>query len=146
MRPSKLVSIEVEYVAWEAEGIAITLQRSKTDQLGEEIVKAIPYGARPCSPATALRACCNAAGIAAGPMIRPISKWGELAATALHGGSINAILEACASLAQLDCVPDLSSYSLRRGKAIGATMEPPRVISRSLDGSRTTRPAAYYAR
>lgn len=95
LRRSELVSIEVEYVAWEVEGIAITLPRSETDQLGEGIVKAIPNGARPCCPATALRACFDAAGIAGGPVFRPISKWGELAATALHGGSVNAILEAC---------------------------------------------------
>lgn len=48
LRRSELVSIEVEYIARQAEGIAITLPRSKSDQLGKAIVKSIPYGARPC--------------------------------------------------------------------------------------------------
>jgi integrase len=120
LRRSELVGIEVDHIAWEPEGIAITLPRSKTDQLGEGIVKAIPYGAGLCCPAKALRAWLNAAGIAAGPVFRSISKWGELADTALGVGSVNSILEVCATMAKLNYVPDLSSHSLRRGMATSA--------------------------
>ncbi len=120
LRRSELVGIEVEHVAWEVGGIAITLPRSKTDQLGEGIVKAIPYSDGPCCPANALRAWLDAAGIAAGPVFRPISKWGRLAKSALGVGSVNTILEACATLAGLGYVPDLSSHSLRRGMATSA--------------------------
>jgi len=35
-------------------------------------------------------------------------------------GSVNTILEDCATLAQLDYVPDLSSHSQRRGMATSA--------------------------
>ena len=38
-----------------------------------------------------------------------------MASTTLGVGSVNTILEDCATLAQLDYVPDLSSHSLRRG-------------------------------
>lgn len=119
-RRSEIVSLDVAHVAWEPEGIVVTLPRSKTDQQGEGIVKAIPYGAGPCCPATALRAWLDAAGIDSGPLFRQISKWGEVGAEALHAASINAILEACAKMAALNYVPHLSSHSLRRGMATSA--------------------------
>lgn len=120
LRRSELVAIEVGHVGWTTEGIEIMLPRSKTDQTGEGIVKAVPYSDGPCCPATALCAWFDAAGIADGPVFRSVSKWGKLAATALHESSVNTILEDCATLAGLDYVPDLSSHSLRRGMATSA--------------------------
>lgn len=120
MRRSELVAIDVDHLGWQAEGLTITLPRSKTDQTGEGIVKAIPYGEGACCPAGALRAWLAAAGIDAGPVFRPLSKWGGLAPQALHEGSVNTILAQCARLAGLDYVPALSSHSLRRGMATSA--------------------------
>jgi integrase len=119
-RRSELATLDVPYVAWEPDGIVITLQRSKTDQEGEGIIKAIPYGNGSCCPATALRAWLDAAGIMSGPLFRSITKWNVVGAKALHAGSVNTILEACAKLAGLDYVPYLSSHSLRRGMATSA--------------------------
>ncbi|OGS95252.1 MAG: integrase [Gallionellales bacterium RBG_16_56_9] len=119
-RRSEIVSLDMAHVAWEREGLVITLSRSKTDQQGEGIIKAIPYGDGPCCPATALRTWLDAAGIVSGPLFRPINKRGEVGAAVLHAGSVNTILEACAKLAQLDYVPQLSSHSLRRGMATSA--------------------------
>lgn len=119
-RRSEMVALEVPHVAWEPEGIVITLPRSKTDQQGQGIVKAIPYGNGPCCPASALRNWLTAAGITFGPLFRPVTKWGEVGADALHEGSVNTILETCAKLVQLDYVPQLSSHSLRRGMATSA--------------------------
>ncbi|CDG83220.1 phage integrase family protein [Janthinobacterium agaricidamnosum NBRC 102515 = DSM 9628] len=119
-RRSELSTLEVAHIAWQAEGIVITLPRSKTDQLGEGVVKAIPYGDGACCPATALRTWLEAAGIQSGPLFRTISKWGAVGARALHAGSINTVLEDSAKQAGLDYVPDLSSHSLRRGMATSA--------------------------
>ncbi|RZI40333.1 integrase [Herbaspirillum sp. HC18] len=119
-RRSELIRLEVENIAWETDGIVITLVRSKTDQQGQGIVKAIPYGDGACCPATALRIWLDAAGIVAGPLFRPISQWHVIGAGALHAGSVNTILENCAQLIQLDYVPQLSSHSLRRGMATSA--------------------------
>lgn len=119
-RRSEIVSLELSHLAWEPEGLVITLPRSKTDQLGEGIVKAIPYGAGPCCPVGALRAWLDSAAISAGPLFRAISKWGEVKAAPLHEGSVNAILEAAATGAGLGYVPQLSSHSLRRGMATSA--------------------------
>ncbi|OWW21749.1 integrase [Noviherbaspirillum denitrificans] len=119
-RRSEIVNLDVTHVAWEPDGIVISLPRSKTDQQGEGIIKAIPYGEGLCCPAMALRAWLDAAGIVSGPLFRPVSKWNEVGTDALHAGSVNTILEACAKLIQLDYVPQLSSHSLRRGMATSA--------------------------
>ncbi|PMQ15115.1 Tyrosine recombinase XerC [Janthinobacterium sp. AD80] len=119
-RRSELAGLRLEDVAWEPQGMVITLPRSKTDQLGEGIVKAIPFGDGICCPATALRAWLAAAQIASGPLLRTVNQWGHVSAKALHASSINTILASCARLAGLDYVPDLSSHSLRRGMATSA--------------------------
>jgi integrase len=119
-RRSELVNLCVEDIAWEAEGIVVTLQRSKTDQQGSGITRAIPFGEEGCCPATALRTWLDAATIKSGPLFRSISKWGVISENALHEGSVNTILADCAKLAQLGYVPQLSSHSLRRGMATSA--------------------------
>lgn len=119
-RRSELASLEVPHITWERDGIVITLQRSKTDQEGVGIVKAIPYGEGPCCPATALRAWLDAAGIASGAVFRSISRWGTVGTEALNAASVNTILKACAKAARLESVPELSGHSLRRGMATSA--------------------------
>ena len=119
-RRSELVGLQLEDIRWEPQGLVITLARSKTDQAGEGIVKAIPFGDGVCCPATALRAWLAAAQIDSGPLLRTVNQWGHVSAKALHASSINTILESCARLAELDYVPELSSHSLRRGMATSA--------------------------
>ena len=119
-RRSELAGLTLEDVSWEPQGMVITLPRSKTDQLGEGIVKAIPFGDGVCCPATALRAWLAAAHIRTGPLLRTVNQWGHVSAKALHASSINTILASCARLAALDYVPELSSHSLRRGMATSA--------------------------
>jgi integrase len=41
-RRSELVTLELQNVQWEREGLRITLPRSKTDQEGEGLERAIP--------------------------------------------------------------------------------------------------------
>lgn len=119
-RRSEIVALEVHHVAWAPEGIVITLPRSKTDQLGHGITKAIPFGNGSCCPATALRAWLGAAGITIGPLFRSITQWGDIGQEALHEASVNAIVGSCAKLVQLNYVTRLSSHSLRRGMATSA--------------------------
>ncbi|WP_194724057.1 site-specific integrase [Noviherbaspirillum malthae] len=119
-RRSELVQLTVENLVWDREGLVITLPRSKTDQEGHGMVKAIPYGDETFCPVTALKAWLQAAGIESGPLFRPINKAGLISAVALHPASVNDILERGAKLAKLDYVPMLSSHSLRRGMATSA--------------------------
>lgn len=119
-RRSELVGLEIEHLAWEPEGVVVTLAHSKTDQNGEGIVKALPYGEDLCCPATALRAWLDAANITEGPLFRSVTRWGKVGADPLNAASVNAILEARAKHAGLGYVPQLSSHSLRRGMATSA--------------------------
>jgi integrase len=120
-RRSELVAIMVEHVTWDAYGITITLPRSKTDQSGEGISKAIPYGNGVCCPAKALRAWLDGARVTRGPVFRPISKWGEIGKKGLNAASVSEILASSARLAGLGYALELSSHSLRRGMATSAS-------------------------
>jgi integrase len=122
LRRSEIAALRIEHVAWEKEGLVITLARSKTDQHGAGISRAIPYGLNTatCCPATALRAWLVAAGISSGPVFRPVSQWQVVAEAALHPGSVNTILTASAKAAGLSYGDLLSSHSLRRGMATSA--------------------------
>jgi integrase len=119
-RRSEVVRLQIAHIAWEPEGLLITLPRSKTDQKGEGITKAIPFGDQACCPPSALRGWLTAAEITSGPVFRGISKWGKVGAEALHEASLNGILSTAAALAGLPYVPQLSSHSLRRGLATSA--------------------------
>ncbi|WP_254451688.1 tyrosine-type recombinase/integrase [Duganella vulcania] len=119
-RRSELVGLDVDDLAWEPEGVVATLARSKTDQDGQGIVKAIPYGDGLCCPATALRTWLDVANIEAGPLFRSVTRWDEVGSDALNSASVNAILERRARDAGLGYVPQLSSHSLRRGMATSA--------------------------
>ena len=119
-RRSELVSLQVAWIRWEPQGLMISLPRSKTDQLGQGIVKAIPYGDGVCCPAKALQAWMSAAGIVSGPLFRRIDQWGHIGTAAMNPASVNTVLTQAAKLAKLADSPALSSHSLRRGMATSA--------------------------
>lgn len=119
-RRSELVSLQCEYVKWESEGVSLLLPRSKTDQAGEGVLKAIPYGDDSCCPATALQRWLKVSGIDTGAIFRRIDQWKRIGEQALHPNSVNKILAECAAAAGLDYVPEFSSHSLRRGMATSA--------------------------
>ena len=119
-RRSEISQLEVNQVKKEAQGITITLHRSKTDQSGEGIVRAIPYGNEDCCPSNALQEWMSAAEITSGPLFRKINRWGHISERAINPASVNTILADCAEMAGLHYVPELSSHSLRRGMATSA--------------------------
>ena len=113
-RRSEVAALTVEELTWEPDGLTITLFRSKTDQEGEGIVKAIPYGEPGgiCCPVTALKDWLTAANITAGPIFRRVTREGIVGTDPLYPGSINDILKSCATFAGLPYVPELSGHSL----------------------------------
>jgi integrase len=122
LRRSELAALTVEELAWEPDGLVITLARSKTDQEGEGVTKAIPYGSPEgiCCPVAALKRWMEAANITSGPVFRRITRWGVIGTDPLNDGSINDILETCARATGLPYAPELSGHSLRRGLATSA--------------------------
>ncbi|MGV8899248.1 MAG: tyrosine-type recombinase/integrase [Burkholderiaceae bacterium] len=121
-RRSEVVNLQLQDIAWEPAGLVITLTRSKTDQEGQGITRAIPYGAADgiCCPAAALKRWLQAAGLVTGPVFRRITRWNRIGDGALYAGSVNTILAACAATIQLPYAPELSSHSFRRGLATSA--------------------------
>jgi site-specific recombinase XerC len=95
------LALNVEDLEETAEGLRITIRRSKTDQEGHGHVIAIPRGVIAC-PVTALKAWLEAAGIAQGPVFRPVAKGGRIQATRLTDRSVADIVKAHAQRAGLD--------------------------------------------
>lgn len=122
-RRSELVSIRVEHLKWETEGIIVSLPRSKTDQEGEGIRRAIPYGNDLICPVSSLKVWVYEAGIKEGPLFRPINRWGQIQSRALNPASINETLKEIGTACKFDFVIDLSSHSLRRGLTTSAARE-----------------------
>lgn len=121
LRRSELVALTVDRLRWEAHGLVFVLPRSKTDQEGHGITKAIPFGNDlPLCPPRALRRWLDAAGINDGPVFRAINRWGKLSPRPLAAGAINTILRSRARATGLVYAEELSSHSFRRGLATSA--------------------------
>lgn len=76
-RRSELVALDVADLVEHADGLRVTVRRSKTDQVGQGIEKAIPHG-RFIRPVALLREWLGAAGITEGPLFRPVSRSGNV--------------------------------------------------------------------
>jgi integrase len=113
MRRSELAALDFEDIEETADGLRVTIRRSKTDQEGHGHVIAIPRGVIAC-PVAALKAWLAAAGITAGPMFRPIAKGGRVQAMRLTDRSVAAIVKAHAKRAGLD-PKQFAGHSLRSG-------------------------------
>ena len=119
-RRSELISLCISHLTWAQEGVVIQLQRSKTDQSGQGVTKAIPYGTGICCPVTALKKWIDAAEIHNRSIFRSVNKWGKVSENAINAASVNLILVDLASNAGLIHLSSISSHSLRRGMATSA--------------------------
>ncbi len=89
--------------------LALRLGRTKTASR-EEDERVLAVG----RPVEAVRAWLAAAGISAGPVFRPIDRWGAVGVSALDGQSVNAIVKKRCALAGLDPA-EFSAHGLRSG-------------------------------
>ena len=121
-RPSELAALDTTWLAFEEEGVVITLPRSKTDQTGEGKMTAIPYAPHAPCPARSLQTWIDEAGITDGAVFRSITRWGSLAEKALTPASINTLLKNWASAAGLKQAEGVSGHSLRRGFTTSAIL------------------------
>lgn len=118
-RRSELVALACADVARRREGLVLTVRRSKTDQEGEGMQKAIPRGAKGTCPVRALDAWLAAGGITEGPIFRPIDRHGRIKPTALAGIEVARLIKRLAAAAGLD--PDVyGGHSLRAGLVTAA--------------------------
>lgn len=114
-RRSELVGLEIRDVAFTADGLEITLRRSKTDQEGRGRLVALPFSGSPeMCPVRALRAWLDVASITAGPIFREVTRYAHVEDAALSGRSLSRLVKKAAEAAGLD--PSVfSGHSLRAG-------------------------------
>ncbi len=122
-RRSELVAIQVEDLIWESDGLIVRLPRSKTDQQGEGLERVIPAGNGALCAVQALKTWLDRAGIASGPVFRPINRWDQVQARALRPAAINDFLRTLSEACGLEFALELSSHSFRRGLSTSAARE-----------------------
>jgi integrase len=122
-RRSELVTIQVQDLTWEPEGLIIHLPRSKTDQESAGLTRALPFGAEDVCPGTAIKIWIKQSQLSEGPLFRPINRWDHVGDKALSPGAINDLLKRRGEACGFDFVPELSSHSFRRGLSTSAARE-----------------------
>src|SRR5690348_5350533 len=118
LRRSELVALDLEHVTWTRNGMKLLIERSKTDAEGQGAEIAIPRGqAQETCPVAALQQWLTAAGIAAGPLFRKVSRGGAVGESRLVPDAVRQILlkrAARAGLKSTSAEP-VSPHGLRAG-------------------------------
>lgn len=113
-RRSEIVALDVADVAFDRDGVVVTLRKSKTDQEGAGRVVGLPYGSDPSTcPVRTLRAYLDAAGVVAGRVFRSVDRHGNVGA-ALSDRAVADTVKAKAAAAGLDAAR-FGGHSLRAG-------------------------------
>ncbi len=121
-RRSELVGLNVDDAQFTADGLVVTLRRSKTDQEGEGRKVGIPYGSNPeTCPVRALRAWIDGSGITAGPLFRSVNRHGQIQAPRLSDKAVALVVKRYASAAGLNAT-NYAGHSLRAGLATSAAI------------------------
>jgi site-specific recombinase XerD len=144
-RRSELVSLDVSDVQFVAEGLVITLRRSKTDQEGEGMIKGVSFGSAPATcPVRSLRAWLDRSKIGEGPLFRSLTPQGRVKPHRLCDYEVAKIVKASVRRAGLD-QRDFSGHSLRVGFATATARAgvPERIIAeqtghKDMTGSRAS--------
>lgn len=143
-RRSELISLEVADLTFSDEGVSALLRRSKTDQHGAGMTKAIPFGMRASTcPVRALRAWLDGAGIVEGPVFIALDRRAH--GQRLSDHAVAGIVKARAAAVGLEL--DLSGHSLRSGIATSAARAGKDVFEiMATTGHRKTDTVATYVR
>lgn len=121
LRRSELAALKVDDIEPASKGVVVIVRRSKRDQQAKGAKIPVLYGANPATcPVRALRAWLNIAGIAEGPVFRPVNKAGAASEKCLSAASVAMIVKR--HMAPLGHDPnDYAGHSLRRGAATTAS-------------------------
>lgn len=114
-RRSEIVALDVPDITQVAEGLAVDIRWSKTDQEGEGLKVGLPYGSDQLTcPVRAFQAWLEASGIPSGPIFRPVTKGGALGLRRLSANAVADVVKRTAQRAGID-PDDLAAHSLRVG-------------------------------
>lgn len=121
-RRSELVSLDAGEVRFVANGLEVSLRRSKTDQQGEGRLIGVPNGSNPVTcPARAMRAWLDRSGIVDGPLFRSVDRGGNVGLTRLTAAAVALIVKRHAQRIGLDPAR-FAGHSLRAGFATSAAL------------------------
>jgi site-specific recombinase XerD len=117
LRRSELVGLDVEDITTCAEGLRVTIRRSKTDQIGAGRIIGIPYGSNLSTcPVRAYQAWLVRSGITSGAVFRGLDKGGHVISDRMTGRAVAKIIQKAAVRAGID-TKHYSGHSLRAGHA-----------------------------
>ena len=116
-RRTELISINYEDLEFVPEGLKITIRKSKTDQFGEGMIKALPYftNEKYC-PVINLKSWLEISKIKSGPIFRRFSKGSFLKEERLTDQSVVLLIKKYLNLAGIDNT-NFAGHSLRSGFA-----------------------------
>jgi integrase len=119
-RRSELVGLDVADLSFGEDGLTVVLRKSKTDQEGEGRKVGIPFGSdKATCPARAVKGWLAAAGIASGPVFRPVDKHGHMGAGQLTDHGLWLVVKRACRRAGIDPA-GYSGHSLRAGLVTAA--------------------------
>lgn len=119
LRRSELVAVKAEDIEFTAQGIILTLPRSKTDQTGQGRKIGIPKGRGRICPVMAVNDWLAHLSVAHGPVFRSITKGGVLSEGSLSDRAVADIIKSYAEKAGLN-PQRYSGHSLRSGLCTSA--------------------------
>ena len=146
-RRTELISIDYEDLEFVPEGLRITVRKSKTDQLGEGMMKGIPYfnNEKYC-PVINLRKWLEVSSIKSGPIFRKFSKGFYITEKRLTDQSVALLIKEYLSLAGIEN-RNFSGHSLRSGFAtVAADSGADERSIMAMTGHKTTQMVRRYIR
>ena len=122
MRRSELVGLDVADVVETADGLVVTIRRSKTDQEGQGRKIGIPYGSKLATcPVRSLRAWRARAKIIEGPLFRQVNRHGKVLEGRLGDRTVALVVKRAVAATGVDAA-SYAGHSLRAGLATAAAM------------------------
>jgi integrase len=120
LRRSELIGLNLDNIEFTADGLVITIERSKTDQEGHGRRIGLPHGGSPLTcPVRTLSAWLTAANITDGPVFRGVGRWDRVGSRRLNDRGVARILKKHVSMIGLD-PSHYAGHSLRSGFATSA--------------------------
>ena len=119
-RRNEIVSLDYDDLDFVTEGLKINLKRSKTDQFGEGVVKALPYfdNTQYC-PVKSIEKWIKISKINSGPLFKRFVKGSKLSKFRLTDQTVALLIKEYLKIADIDS-KNYSGHSLRSGFATSA--------------------------
>ena len=146
-RRTELISLDHEDLEFVPEGLKITIRRSKTDQLGEGMIKGLPYFSKEIyCPVTSLKKWLEVSKINSGPIFRRFSKGSLLTEKRLTDQSVVLLIKEYLKLAGIEN-KNFAGHSLRAGFAtVAAESGADERSIMAMTGHKTTQMVRRYIR